>query len=256
MCRFAWLPGKVRTKVRTVSSAGRLVIAQVAVSVLLLVTSLLFVRSLRVVQTADPGFNVRNQLLATVRLDVPGLGGSTLTESAMERIAGLPGVQSVTAAVIVPLSCNSWMTKVCIGNDAHREPVVQANAVGANYFATMGIRMLAGREFVKADSKSAPQIAVVNQTFARQFLGSSNPLGQRVSIPKGREREQWQIVGVAADSQARIAGRRSHACDLPPHGTGRSSHSPRPSTSAPKGQRPRWRRAYEQRCAPHFRKRW
>jgi hypothetical protein len=112
---------------------------------------------LRDVQTADPGFNVRNQLLATVRLDVPGRGGSTLTESAMERILGLPGVQSVTAAVIVPLSCNSWMTKLRIGNDAYREPVVQANAVEANYFVTMGIRMLAGREFGKADSKNAPR---------------------------------------------------------------------------------------------------
>ena len=86
------------------SLRDNLVIAQVAVSVLLLVTSLLFVRSLRDVQSTDPGFSVRNQLLATVRLDVPGRGGSTLTESVMERLAGLPGVQSVTAAAMVPLS--------------------------------------------------------------------------------------------------------------------------------------------------------
>jgi predicted permease len=191
---------------RLFSLRNNLVIAQVAVTVLLLVTSLLFMRSLRDVQTADPGFNVRNQLLATVRLDVPGRGGSTLTESAMERILGLPGVQSVTAAVIVPLSRNSWMTKLRIGNDAHREPVVQANAVGANYFVTMGIRRLAGREFGQADSKNAPPVAVVNQTFVRQFLGGSDPLGQSVSIPKGREREQWQIVGMVADSKYESLG--------------------------------------------------
>src|SRR5215472_4007176 len=191
---------------RLFSLRNNLVIAQVAVSVLLLVTSLLFVRSLRDVQSTDPGFNVRNQLLATVRLDLPGRGGSTLTESAMERLAGLPGVQSVTAAVIVPLSRNSWMTAVRIGNDAHRQPIVQANAVEVNYFATMRIRRLAGREFGQADSKNAPPVAVVNQTFVRQFLGGSDPLGQSVSIPKGREREQWKIVGMVADSKHESLG--------------------------------------------------
>jgi predicted permease len=124
----------------------------------------------------------------------------------MQRLAGLPGVRSVTAAVIVPLSRNSWMTAVRIGNDAHRQPIVQANAVEANYFATMGIRVLAGREFGKADSKNAPQVVVVNQTFARQFLGGSDPLGQVVSIPKGHEREKWQIVGIAADSKHESLG--------------------------------------------------
>jgi hypothetical protein len=108
--------------------------------------------------------------------------------------------------VIVPLSRNSWMAAVRIGNDAHRQPIVQANAVEANYFATMGIRVLAGREFGKADSKNAPQVVVVNQTFARQFLGGSDPLGQVVSIPKGHEREQWQIVGIAADSKHESLG--------------------------------------------------
>jgi predicted permease len=191
---------------RLFSLRNNLVIGQVAVSVLLLVTSLLFVRSLRDVQTADPGFNVRNQLLATVRLDVPGRGGNALTENVMERLAGLPGVRSVTAAMIVPLSFNSWMTAVRIGNDAHRQPVVQANAVGANYFATVGIRVLAGREFGKADSKNTPPVAVVNRTFVGRFLGGSDPLGQVVSIPKGRDREQWQIVGIVADSKHESLG--------------------------------------------------
>jgi predicted permease len=179
---------------------------QVAVSVLLLVTSLLFVRSLRDVQTADPGFNVENQLLATVRPDAPKDRGRALIVSAMEQLAELPGVQSVTDAAIVPLSGNSWTMAVRIGNDVHRQPVVQANAVGTNYFATMGIRVLAGREFGKVDSKNAPAVAVVNQAFVRQFLGGLDPVGQVVSIPKGREREQWQIVGVVADSKHESLG--------------------------------------------------
>jgi predicted permease len=191
---------------RLFSMRNNLVIVQVAVSVLLLVTSLLFVRSLRDVQAADPGFNVENQLLATVRPDAPEGRGRALIESAMERLAGLPGVRSVTDAVIVPFSGNSWMTAVRIGSDVHRQPVVQANAVGANYFATMEIRVLAGREFGKVDSKNAPAVAVVNQTFARQFLGGADPVGQVVSIPKGREREQWQIVGVVADSKHESLG--------------------------------------------------
>ena len=202
---------EARSRGRIFSLRNNLVIGQVAVSLLLLVTSLLFVRSLRDVQTVDPGFNVTNQVLASVHFDAQatqGEHGQDAVDVVMDRLAKMPGVRSVTAAFIVPLSRNTWMTSVRIGNDASKQPVVQANAIGSNYFATMGIRILAGRDFGVRDTKNAPAVAVVNQSFAKQFFPGTSPLGQVVTIPggKGLEREPWEIVGIVGDSKHESLG--------------------------------------------------
>lgn len=195
---------------RTFSLRNNLVIGQVAVSMLLLVVSLLFVRSLRDVQTVDPGFNVQNQILATVRPDqseTRSVSKEDLTDGLTERLAKMAGVRSVTDAFIVPLSHNSWITGLRIGNDAHKQPLVQANAVGSNYFTTMGVRIVAGREFDPRDTKTSTAVAVVNQTFAKQFFAGASPLGQVLTAPgKGIEREPWEIVGVVADSKHESLG--------------------------------------------------
>jgi putative ABC transport system permease protein len=196
---------------RIFSLRNNLVIGQVAVSLLLLVTSLLFVRSLREEQTADPGFNVNNQLLATVQVDAQGgrqeAAGDT-ADRVMQRLAQMPGVRGVTDAFIVPLSHRTWLTSVRIGNDRSRQPVVQANAVGSGYFRVMGIRVLAGREFAGSDTKGSVPVVLVNRTFAKQFFPGASPLGQLLTIPgpKGSEREAWQIAGVVADSKHESPG--------------------------------------------------
>ncbi|HLY18034.1 MAG TPA: ABC transporter permease [Bryobacteraceae bacterium] len=191
---------------RLFSMRNGLVTGQVAVSMLLLVVSLLFVRSLRDVQKADPGFNVANQVVASARLDRPGAGSGqnlALTDAIMERLAKAPGVVSVSAAMIVPLSRDSWVTGVRLHDDPNQQPAVQANAVGPQYFRTMGIRVLAGREFTAADTNAAPDVALVNHSFAAQYFRGQNPVGQTVSIPgeKPATWHPWLIVGVVADSK-------------------------------------------------------
>ncbi|MFM9701316.1 hypothetical protein, partial [Streptomyces europaeiscabiei] len=83
------------------------------------------------VQTVDPGFNVENQLLVSVRVDGPAETGQSMKATAQlakERLSKISGVRSVTDAFLVPLSRNSWITSVRVGNDRQNEPVVQANA--------------------------------------------------------------------------------------------------------------------------------
>lgn len=196
---------------RVFSLRDALVISQVAFSLLLLVTSLLFVRSLREVQTVDPGFNVENQLLVSVRVDGPAETGQSMKATAQlakERLSKISGVRSVTDAFLVPLSRNSWITSVRVGNDRQNEPVVQANAVGERYFTTMGIRVLGGREFDVRDSKTSAGAVIVNQSFANKYFNGASPLGQVVTAPgpKGGNREPWEIVGVVADSKHESLG--------------------------------------------------
>jgi putative ABC transport system permease protein len=196
---------------RLFSLRNSLVIGQVAISMLLLVISLLFVRSLRDVRNVDPGFNVNNQLVATFRLDRPASGSDqtdAVADAMIGRLTKAPGVISVSAAVIVPLSRNTWQTSVRIDNDPGKQPIVQANGIGPKYFQTMGIRVLAGREFTPADTAGAPDVALVNHAFASQYFPGRNPLGKVVTITgeKPGERKPWQIVGLVADSKHESLG--------------------------------------------------
>ncbi len=193
---------------RLFSFRNCLVMGQVAVSLLLLVTSLLFVRSLRDVQNADPGFNVQNQVRATIQLDDAKVAaGGDLYQQAVEQLRKLPGVHSVSLAAMSPLSGMQWITNVHINQDAARTAVVQANAVGPDYFKTMGIRILAGREFTKSDTAGSAQVAVVNDAFAKRYLAGQTSLGTILAMPKSRtEQEMFQIVGVTATAKQATLG--------------------------------------------------
>ncbi|MEO8658304.1 MAG: ABC transporter permease [Bryobacteraceae bacterium] len=183
---------------RLFSFRNILVIGQVAVSLLLLVTSLLFVRSLRDVENADPGFNVENQLRATVQFDDPkAAAGRDVNREVVERLQRVPGVRYASLAAMSPLSGMQWITKVNINKDATRSAVIQANGIGPGYFETMGIRMLSGRAFSTTDVATSPQVAMVNDAFAKQFLVGQNPLGTVLEMGKSpTEKETFQIVGV------------------------------------------------------------
>ncbi len=181
-----------------------LVIGQVAVSLLLVAISFLFVRSLRKVQSADPGFNVENQLIAGIDLDVPAKGSPRVMEDAMEALARMPGVRSASGSFIVPLTKNDWITDVLPDNDQGRRRLVHGNAVAPRYFETMGIAVLRGREVLKTDTGQAPYVAVVNQALARQVFGGREVLGRTIGIPG--QQKTYEIVGVVADSKHESLG--------------------------------------------------
>jgi len=183
-----------------------LVVAQVALSLLLLVGAGLFTRSLWNLRSLDPGF--RMDQLITFSVD-PTLSGYEETqtlaflEQLQDRLSALPGVRSASQAVFPPLSDNVWMSTVQVDGYKAKEGEdmnPHVNSVGPAFFETMDIPLVAGRGFTAADGPTAPKVAVVSEKMARYFFGDLNPLGRRFGFGRGSATD-IEIVGVARDGK-------------------------------------------------------
>ncbi|HVR72337.1 MAG TPA: ABC transporter permease [Vicinamibacteria bacterium] len=184
-----------------------LVVAQVALSLLLLIGAGLFTRSLMNLRGLDPGFQPQRLLAFSVD---PSLNGypterrRAVLEEIRDEVAAVPGARSVSLAEVALMtdSNNSSTVKV-EGYEAKdgEDMNPNFNAVAPEFFATLGIDLLAGRDFTDADALGAPRVAVVNETFARYFFGDQDPLGRRFGY--GRDDElDIEIVGVVKDGRA------------------------------------------------------
>jgi macrolide transport system ATP-binding/permease protein len=181
-----------------------LVVMQVSLSFVLLVGAGLLLQSLRRIRTTSPGFSTHGVLETVVPLVSAGYDApraQSFQDELLERVKALPGVESAAFARMTPLSYGSF-SSAPIAVDGYQappeeQPIVQYNEVGPDYFGTMGIPLVSGREFTRADDEKAALVAVVNETMAAQYWRGRNPIGERVQI-KGR----WmQVVGVARDSK-------------------------------------------------------
>jgi predicted permease len=186
-------PGPGRLCSRTVSS--------LACSVVVLVGAGLFLRTLSNLLAIDPGFSPRNVLVAQFELPMSKYDKEHSEEfyrRLLERLRGLPGVESVAAADYTPLSGTVGLNKVLVEGQAMKPdglPSVFSHKVSAGYHELMGIRLLQGRGFIEGDRKGAPGVAIVNEEFARRFFPGGSALGKRVSLGVG---EPWmEIDGVA-----------------------------------------------------------
>jgi putative ABC transport system permease protein len=188
-----------------------LVVAQLAVSVVVLACAGLFLRSMRNARTADLGFNVEN--VVSMQLDPELLGynaeeGKRFYAELARRVAALPGVSSATVAHILPLSDNGWSTGPLIKEGEAPPPpnqglYVHYSSVGVRYFETMGTRLLLGRDFTEHDIADAPQVVIVNLELARRLYGSAeNAIGKRFLLADSSP-APFEIVGVAADGKYR-----------------------------------------------------
>jgi predicted permease len=189
---------------------GGLVIAQIALSLVLLIAAGLVVRTL-MAQTISPGFDTENGLTMSVDLGLQGYDearGRQFQRQLAERVGGLPGVRSAAIADFIPLSLNYSSNNIYVEG---QEPVRGANAptamvarVGLNYFETMGIPLLDGRDFGEQDNQETPRVVIVNEAFARRFFPGPNPVeaavGKRVSFASV-EGPFMQIIGVAKDGK-------------------------------------------------------
>jgi predicted permease len=180
------------------------VLLQVALSFVLLVGMSLLTESLGKIRTADPGFSTHRVLNTAVDLTSAGYDipkAKAFQDELLRRIAALPGVESAAFARVTPLGYGSYSSSRIVVDGysvpLEEEPTVQYNEVGPAYFATMGIPLVSGREFLRSDDETGALVAVVNQTMARQFWKGRDPTGGRVQV-KGR----WMtVVGVAKDSK-------------------------------------------------------
>jgi putative ABC transport system permease protein len=183
-----------------------LVVTQVALSLVLMVGALLFVRSLRNLLTLDPGFEQDGILVASLDLrgaGIPEARRAQAYQDVVERFRRLPGVTSAAQAFIVPVSGNGWNNNILIDGKKHKENV-NFDSVSDGYFKTMGTPILAGRDFDRSDTASSSRkVAIVTQSFAKLFFGGANPIGRtfQIDVPPGESQPVYEIVGFAKDTK-------------------------------------------------------
>ena len=183
-----------------------LVVSQVALSLVLLVGSLLFVRTLRNLLTLDPGFRQDGVVIANLNLahlNLPKENRQQFKRDLLKRVNALPGVDGAVDVGIVPIAGDSWNENIFVAGDEKRQATPWFNRVSPSYFKTMKMPFLAGRDFDEHDTETAPKVAIVNQTFVQKFLNGENPIGMtfREDSYVLSKSEVFQIVGYVKDSK-------------------------------------------------------
>jgi putative ABC transport system permease protein len=179
-----------------------LVAAQVAISMVLVVAATLFVGTLITLQRVERGFDSNGMLVVNVRSSqpFPAARSMTVQRDLVEQLRTLPGVQSASAVATLPLSGGLWARQITVEGYTFRPDESDHagfNVIAPEYFATIGTPVLDGREFSDGDAAGAPYVAIVNESFARFFFGSSPALGRRVTSLD----ITYEIVGVVRDAK-------------------------------------------------------
>ena len=205
----------IRTMSRSVTASRQrvtlrrlLVCTQVALSLVLLTGSILFVRSLRNLMTTDAGFNPEGVVTVQVnftRANYPKERRIPVQQELRDRLAAIPGVVGAGQTGFTPISGAGWNNTV--GPDDTPAATSGKNAyfnyAGPGYFGTMETKLIAGREFDERDRKGSPKVAIVNETFARKYFGGKNPVGHtfREEASAGKPEPLFQIVGMVKDTK-------------------------------------------------------
>jgi len=192
--------GTERHRIRNV-----LVVAQVCLSFVLLITAGLFVRSLGRAQSSYLGFDPNNVL--NLSMD-PSQSGYDMTRTKSfykdleDRVRALPGVESASLALSVPLGDSNQGTKIYRDTSSRPEELLQAfyNAVEPTYFQTMRIPLARGRTFTLADDEATPRVAMVNETVASRLWPGEDPIGKQFSF-KGPQGPYVEVVGVTRNGK-------------------------------------------------------
>ena len=207
----------------TSASSGRrsslqssLIVAQVALSLVLLVAAGLAVRTLEKVLAADPGLETENRLLVSLDLGTQGYSetaGRAFYDQLMAQVRALPGAQAASLAGSVPPE--EWPGAVSVfyegqapapdvlrGREFELGLRVNINVVAPDYFRTLGIPLMAGRDFSARDRVISPRVAIVSEALARRLWPDENAIGRRLEVPFVNDTPQppVEIVGVARDT--------------------------------------------------------
>ncbi len=184
-----------------------LVVSQVALSLVLLVGALLFSGSLRKLLAVDAGFRRDGILIANLdfrRLPIPETRRTLFKQDLLAKLRALPEVEGAAEVDILPLSGASSTNNVWIeGTDGSRKLESKFTSMSPGYLKTMGMPLLAGRDFDNHDSVSSPRVAIVNQSFARKLGLGDNPVGKRFrreAVP-GEPEAVMEVVGLVRDTK-------------------------------------------------------
>ncbi|MBV9498124.1 MAG: ABC transporter permease [Acidobacteriaceae bacterium] len=180
-----------------------LVVMQIAVSLMLLIGALLFVRSFRKLLTFDPGMresNIAVAILAFQKSNIAPAHYRDFQRRLLEEVRSIPGIRNAATTTNIPLVGGSWEHGIHIGS---AQGTSKFTWVSPGYFDTMGIPLIIGRGFNQNDTDSSQRVAVVNQTFVRKFLGAGSPIGQTLRTdPEGNYPSTvYEIIGVIPDTK-------------------------------------------------------
>ncbi len=192
-----------------------MVAVQVAVTSVLLCATLLFTRALTASRAMQPGWNAERVSVAQLNLELNGTSperGAELQRQLLERLRGLQAIESAALAVKLPIGGRSSLGLVNapgVQPPAGGLPGFDAafNRVSPDYFKTMQIPLLRGRDFVSTDVSGAEPVAIVSESMARRIWGNRDPVGASFFVGSGQYRRDFTVVGVARDAQLTAPGR-------------------------------------------------
>lgn len=182
-----------------------LVVCQVALSLVLLVGGLLFVRTARNLADVNPGFRTHDLLIADFdphAAQVPPARQPDFERELRQRISGLPGVESVADALIEPLVGSVWNDRVVI-RSVTQQTVSNENHVSPGFFGTFGIPFLAGRDFTEHDVPGTLWVAIVDESFGQTYFGTARPIGRtfQLEVSPGEPNPTYEIVGIVGNTK-------------------------------------------------------
>jgi predicted permease len=190
------------------SRTGRIIVAlQMAICVVLLVAAGLLIRTLSSLENTPLGMRVDGLVVFGVKPDIPSVpAGVAFYQNLMSKLRVLPGVESVT---IMDSRLGAWESNNSdmrvdgrlpeVANGGSR--TVRSNVVGPDFFTTLGVPILSGRDFADSDTASSPHVGIINEEFAKRFLPNQNPLGHTIGTPGGEY--TMTVVGVVKDHKFR-----------------------------------------------------
>jgi predicted permease len=210
-------------RVRRFTFKQGLIVAEVALSLLLLIAAGLFVRSLQSVRAIDPGFDAAKLVSAPLNINLlryTRAQGREFYRQVTERVERLPGVESASLARVAVLAGGGRVLRLLVeghdgpndrsvsegtGTTAGNRGVINANVVGPRFFKTLGIPLVMGRDFGDQDAEDRTPVVIVNETAVKMHFPGDNPIGKRLSF--GGQQGPWrEIVGVVRDSKYAALG--------------------------------------------------
>jgi len=184
-----------------------LLVAQVGVSLVLLIGAGLMLRTVYQLTRVDPGFNAEN--LLTMRFLMSGRAYTVEQQQAfyrecLERVSSLPGVRAAALTLSLPIDNSNWNSIFIVADKPvpprSELPNAAFTPVSANYFEALGIRLVKGRWFTDSDTADKPRLTVINETMARQLWPGEDPIGKRLKQGWPEDQTPWrEVIGVVAD---------------------------------------------------------
>jgi putative ABC transport system permease protein len=210
---------------RTRRVLSALIVGEVALSLVLLAAAGLLIRSFSRLSNIDPGFRAEGVFTARVQLPATRYDRPERTSgfynSAISAVSTLPGVRSAAGITFLPFASGG------IGTSFYRAdhpmpapgtfPSTDVRPVTPNFFRTMGIPQVMGRDFTAADLGDSPQVAIVNETMVRQHLADGNPLGKQLYVYAGPMDRPYEVVGVVGDIKLATLDRQIRPTVYVPH---------------------------------------